>query len=208
MIKKIYKNTLILCIFAIITSSITAIIYYITKPIINQQNTLEQKKIFDEIIPNNLYDNNLIQECYLLKNRSVFGNDIPHRFYLARKDNIPIAAVIESSTPDGYSGTIHMLISTDFQGQVFGVRVIEHHETPGLGDKIQLSISNWINNFKNKIVHGINDNDFAIKKDGGKFDQFTGATITPRAVVNAIKRTALFIKSLAMTDFSLLSTCK
>jgi len=74
--------------------------------------------------------------------------------------------------------------------------VVEHHETPGLGDKIELRISDWITRFSGVQLHGANDSHFAVKKDGGDFDQFTGATITPRAVVNAAKRTTLLIETL------------
>ena len=76
---------------------------------------------------------------------------------------------------------------------MLGVRVIEHHETPGLGDKIELRISNWILNFTHQSINEYNLNEWAVKKDGGKFDQFSGATITPRAVVNQTKRSALIM---------------
>ncbi|MNT97261.1 Electron transport complex protein RnfG [compost metagenome] len=72
----------------------------------------------------------------------------------------------------------------------------EHHETPGLGDKIEVRLSDWILHFAGKIIHGEDDAAFAVKKDGGEFDQFTGATITPRAVVNAVKRAGLYAETL------------
>ena len=96
----------------------------------------------------------------------------------------------ETTAPDGYSGNIRMLVGPTPAGEVLGVRVIEHHETPGLGDKIELRISNWILSFSNKWLKPDNLNDWAVKKDGGKFDQFSGATITPRAVVNQVRRSA------------------
>ena len=77
------------------------------------------------------------------------------------------------------------------QGEVLGVRVIEHHETPGLGDKIELRISDWILSFNNQPINNDNLSEWAVKKDGGKFDQFSGATITPRAIVNQVKRSVL-----------------
>lgn len=107
-----------------------------------------------------------------------------------------MAAAVESSAPDGYSGAIHLLIGTDFHGKVLGVRVTEHHETPGLGDKIDLRVSDWITRFTGRTVQGVDDRQWAVKKDGGDYDQFTGATITPRAVVNATKRTALFMQTI------------
>lgn len=75
-----------------------------------------------------------------------------------------------------------------------GARVTRHYETPGLGDKIELRLSDWITHFSGKSLRSDNDKSWAVKKDGGMFDQFTSATITPRAVVNAVKRTAGFLK--------------
>ena len=95
-----------------------------------------------------------------------------------------------------YSGAIQLLVAADFKGTVLGTRVTEHHETPGLGDKIELRISDWITLFAGKVIHGQDDSHWAVKKDGGDFDQFTGATITPRAVVNAVKRAGLYAQTL------------
>ena len=87
-------------------------------------------------------------------------------------------------------------MGVDFNGTVLGTRVTEHHETPGLGDKIELRLSDWITHFAGKKISGADDAHWAVKKDGGDFDQFTGATITPRAVVNAVKRAGLYAQTL------------
>ncbi|SQB39604.1 electron transport complex protein RnfG [Citrobacter koseri] len=87
-------------------------------------------------------------------------------------------------------------VGADFSGTVLGARVTEHHETPGLGDKIELRLSDWITHFSGKTIGAENDAHWAVKKDGGDFDQFTGATITPRAVVNAVKRAGLYAQTL------------
>ncbi|EQC1350519.1 electron transport complex subunit RsxG, partial [Escherichia coli] len=108
----------------------------------------------------------------------------------------PVAAVLETTAPDGYSGAIQLLVGADFNGTVLGTRVTEHHETPGLGDKIELRLSDWITHFAGKKISGADDANWAVKKDGGDFDQFTGATITPRAVVNAVKRAGLYAQTL------------
>lgn len=197
MIKIIRKNAVILAIFAMITTSVTAVVNYVTKPIVAHQTALQHKNLLDQVVPTNMYDNHIQQECYLVQDRTALGNNKAHRLYLARKGVEPVAAALETIAPDGYSGAIQMLIGADFHGKVLGVRVLEHHETPGLGDKIEQRISDWINSFNGKVVHYADDKNFAVKKDGGEFNQFTGATITPRAVVNATKRTALFIEKLA-----------
>jgi electron transport complex protein RnfG len=195
MLETIRKNGVTLAIFAAITTAATAVVNTVTKPTVEHQTLLQQKNLLDQVVPVELYDNNIQQDCYVVTDVAL-GNSAPHHLFLARKGGQPVAAALETTAPDGYSGAIQMLVGADFQGKVLGVRVIEHHETPGLGDKIELRISDWINSFNGKVVHGPADKAFAVKKDGGEFDQFTGATITPRAVVNATKRTALLMKTL------------
>ncbi|MGK3141231.1 electron transport complex subunit RsxG [Pantoea sp. C2G6] len=195
MLATIRKNGVTLAIFAAITTAATAVVNTVTRPTVEHQTQLQQKNLLDQVVPTDLYDNHIQQDCYVVTDAAL-GNNAPHHLYLARKNGQPVAAALETTAPDGYSGAIQMLVGADFQGKVLGVRVIEHHETPGLGDKIELRISDWINSFNGKVVHGPADKAFAVKKDGGEFDQFTGATITPRAVVNATKRTALLMKTL------------
>lgn len=195
MLATIRKNGITLALFAAMTTGMTAIINNMTQPAIKHQTTLQQKYLLDQVIPPEKYTNAIQQECYVVTD-PVLGNNRPHRFWLARKDNQPTAAAIEITAPDGYSGAIHMIVGADFNRTILGVRVVEHHETPGLGDKIEQRASDWITQFNGKKISGVNDRRFAVKKDGGEFDQFTGATITPRAVVNATKRAALFIAEL------------
>jgi len=116
------------------------------------------------------------------------------KLYFAIKDHEPTAYAYETTAPDGYSGNIRLLVGITPKGEVLGVRVIEHHETPGLGDKIELRISNWILSFTNQVIVPESLKDWAVKKDGGKFDQFSGATITPRAIVNQVKRLSSCLK--------------
>ncbi|TPV41948.1 electron transport complex subunit RsxG [Pantoea deleyi] len=195
MLETIRKNGVTLAVFAAITTAATAVVNTVTKPTVEHQTLLQQKNLLDQVVPTGMYDNNIQQDCYVVTD-SALGNGAPHHLFVARKGGQPVAAALETTAPDGYSGAIQMLVGADFQGKVLGVRVIEHHETPGLGDKIELRISDWINSFNGKVVQGPSDKAFAVKKDGGEFDQFTGATITPRAVVNATKRTALLMKTL------------
>lgn len=195
MLEMIRKNGLILAIFAAITTGVTALVNQITKPTVAHQMALQQKSLLDQVVPPTLYDNQLQQECYLVSDPEL-GDKQPHSLYLARKAGQPVAAAVETTAPDGYSGAIKLLVGADFNGMVLGVRVIEHHETPGLGDKIELRISDWITHLAGVKIQAENDTYFAVKKDGGEFDQFTGATITPRAVVNATKRTTLLLQRL------------
>ncbi|CAJ0991742.1 electron transport complex subunit RsxG [Pantoea sp. Nvir] len=205
MLETIYKNAVTLAIFSIFTTGLTAVVNDITKPIIARNIALKQKHLLNQVMNLDLYDNQTQLECYFVTDPAL-GNTTPHHLYLARKGDQISATALETTVPDGYAGVIQMLVGADFHGKVLGVRVIEHHETPGLGDKIDLSISNWINSFNGKVIQSADDKSFAVKKDGGDFDQFTGATITPRAVINATKRTALLIETLR-DKLSLLPEC-
>ncbi|EPQ7199123.1 MULTISPECIES: electron transport complex subunit RsxG [Providencia] len=195
MLNTMRRHGAILAIFAAGTTALSAAVYTLTKETIAQQAAIVQKQLLDQVVPTSLYDNAFGQECYLVGAEAELGSKQPHRLYIARKNGEPVAAALESTAPDGYSGAIHLLVGADFNGNVLGVRVTEHHETPGLGDKIETRISNWITLLTGK-VESDHDPKWAVKKDGGDFDQFTGATITPRAVVNATKRTAIFMQKI------------
>lgn len=195
MISTMRLHATTLALFAALTTGLTAVVNTITKPTITNQAQLQQKALLNQVIPPDIYDNNILQECYLITDKAL-GTTSARHLYLARKGDTPVAAAVESRAPDSYSSAIHLLIGADFHGKVLGVRVTEHHETPGLGDKIELRVSDWITSFTGHTVHSANDRQWGIKKDGGQYDQFTGATITPRAVVNASKRTVLFMQTL------------
>ena len=192
MLATMRRHGLILASFGALMTGMTALVNLMTKPTIEHQALLQQKSLFDQVIPASVYDNDMQNECYNVTDESL-GTATPHRMYLARKNGQPVAAVVETTAPDGYSGAIQLLVAADFHGKVYGSRVLEQHETPGLGDKIEVRISDWIKHFANQTINGPTDERWAVKKDGGMFDQFTGATITPRAVVRSVKRTALFI---------------
>ncbi|MDR3433893.1 MAG: electron transport complex subunit RsxG [Rouxiella aceris] len=194
MLETMRRHGLILAFFGALMTGMTAVVNLLTKPTIEHQALLQQKTLFDQVIPASVYDNNMQQECYNVTDNAL-GNNAPHRLYLARKNGQPVAAAVETTAPDGYSGAIQLLVAADFHGKVYGTRVLEQHETPGLGDKIEARVSDWIMHFADTMVDGSNDSRWAVKKDGGMFDQFTGATITPRAVVRSVKRTTLFIET-------------
>ncbi|OCQ54014.1 Electron transport complex protein RnfG [Photorhabdus australis subsp. thailandensis] len=205
MLETMRRHGITLAIFAAFTTGLTAVVNSLTQNTIAEQTALQHKSLLDQVIPPELYDNDIQNECYLVS-ADALGNKSPHRLYLARKNGQPVAAALESTAPDGYSGAIQLLVGADFSGKVLGVRVTEHHETPGLGDKIETRISDWINTFSGKTIKSDHDRDWAVKKDGGEFDQFTGATITPRAVVNSVKSTALYLQTLP-EHLSSLASC-
>ncbi|MEG2829078.1 MAG: electron transport complex subunit RsxG [Edwardsiella sp. (in: enterobacteria)] len=192
MLTTMRRHGIRLALFAILATALTAIVHQLTTRTIARQAALQQQRLFDQVIAPGDYDNDLQRSCLLLRDPRL-GDGAPHRLYLAQRQGQPIAALVEATAPDGYAGAIRLLVGADFSGKVVGVRVQEEHETRGLGETIEISISDWIDSFRNKVVHGEQDGAFRVKKDGGEFDQFTGATITPRAVVNAVRRTTLAI---------------
>ena len=111
--------------------------------------------------------------------------------YAATLEGEHTGYALDTVAPDGYSGAIRMVVGTDAKGAISAVRVLTHKETPGLGDKIELKKSNWIDSFVGRTLNAENEASWAVKKDGGEFDAFTGATITPRAVVKAVKNLLL-----------------
>lgn len=194
MLQSMRKHGITLALFAAGSTGLTAAINELTKSTIEDQAAQQQKALFDQVMPANLYNNDLLKSCYRVTAPEL-GKD-EHKVWIAQNGDKAVAAVMEATAPDGYSGAIQLLVAADFKGTVLGTRVTEHHETPGLGDKIELRISDWITLFADKVIHGQNDSHWAVKKDGGDFDQFTGATITPRAVVNAVKRAGLYAQTL------------
>ena len=196
MLKTMRKHGVTLAVFAALLTGLTAVVNELTKPTIAQQAERQQQQLFDQVIDQNLYDNDIQQSCFLVKDSPLGKGE--RRIYIARKGQTPVGVVMEATAPDGYSGAIHMLVGSDFNGTVMGTRVTEHHETPGLGDKIERRLSDWITHFAHKHIQGSQDPDWAVEKDGGQFAQFTGATITPRAVVNTVKRAGLFAETLPL----------
>ncbi len=95
--------------------------------------------------------------------------------------------VFKQSTEKGYNGNITFWLGVDTEGEILGVRIISHKETPGLGDKIETNVSDWIHAFAGASLENRQASDWAVKKQGGTFDQFSGATITPAAVIDGVK---------------------
>ena len=184
MLKTIRKHGITLALFAAGSTGLTAAINQMTKTTIAEQASLQQKALFDRVLPAERYNNALAQSCYLVTAPELGKGE--HRVYIAKQDDKPVAAVLEATAPDGYSGAIQLLVGADFNGTVLGTRVTEH----------ELRLSDWITHFAGKKISGADDAHWAVKKDGGDFDQFTGATITPRAVVNAVKRAGLYAQTL------------
>ena len=146
------------------------------------------KANLEQVIPADYYDNDLLLSVKTISSAQANLGANETVVYLAKKQNFINAVCFKFVAPDGYAGPITLIMGIDRNGEILGVRVISHTETPGLGDKIEVKKSKWILNFNGKSLDNVRFEEWAVKKDGGQFDQFTGATITPRKVVQAIKR--------------------
>jgi len=141
----------------------------------------DKKAFLEQVIPSNLYDNDLLQDTLTIHNRE---EEVV--VYLARKEQQVVAAAYQMAGY-GYAGEISLIMGISRQGEILGVRILSHAETPGLGDKIEAAKSDWILKFNGLSLNNPNETGWHVKKDGGQFDQFTGATITPRTVVKTVK---------------------
>ncbi|MCG9657083.1 electron transport complex subunit RsxG [Vibrio mediterranei] len=194
MLNAIRKNGLTLAIFACASTGVVAVTQYLTKDQIVRQERAQLQATLNEVIPHELHDNELYASCTLVSDPAL-GTTQPQPVYIATINNEPKAMAIESIAPDGYNGAIKIIVGMDIEGTILGTRVLAHQETPGLGDKIDLRITDWVLGFTGKQVTEDNQSQWAVRKDGGQFDSFTGATITPRAVVKAVKNTVNYVNT-------------
>lgn len=178
------KYAVILGGIALICTALSVAIYALTKQNIQQAIAQQQRELLLQVIPADYTDNVIAQHC--VKNAPPL-----ERICVGKKGDKVTAYAIETTAPDGYSGNIRLLMGMTPEGEILGVRVVEHKETPGLGDKIETRLSDWILSFSHQWINEETLPQWKVKKDGGKFDQFAGATITPRAVVNQVRRAAL-----------------
>jgi electron transport complex protein RnfG len=141
------------------------------------------------VVSPDLHDNDPTRDVMEVLDPVRLGTDLPVTVYRARREGRPVAAILTPVAPDGYSGRIRLMVAVKHDGTLAGVRVLAHQETPGLGDYIEERRSDWITRFAGRSLTSPPPERWKVKRDGGDFDQFTGATITPRAVVKAVRNT-------------------
>ncbi len=192
--QSIIRATIGLGIFAIITSGLIAATQILTKETIEKQIKKAQSKALLQIVSVDEHDNDLLSDTISLTKGGLLNLPADKEAYIARNKGEAVAVILPVIAQNGYSGPIKMIVGIDTQGHVKGVRVIEHKETPGLGDKIDIKKSPWITLFEGKSLSNPLPDQWKVKKDGGDFDQLTGATITPRAVVSGVHDALLFFQ--------------
>jgi electron transport complex protein RnfG len=190
------RNSLLLAGFAVLTALLVAGTFLGTKDRISDARRAAEEKALLEIFPRELHDNAMLDDrlpapladplLQLTESKSI---------YIARRGPTAVAALIPLRAPDGYSGAIDILVGVKRDGSVAGVRVLQHRETPGLGDAIDHRKSDWLEDFRGRSLTNPAPEAWTVRKDGGAFDQFTGATITPRSVVKATARALAFAEA-------------
>lgn len=192
------RTAVILVFFVAAFTAALAIVYFMTKPAIDASAAEEKMRTINEVLPSSLYDNELLTDTLTLPATPELGQDDESTVYRARLKGEPSTLVLEAVAPDGYAGKIRMLLAIRANGEIAGVRVTLHKETPGLGDYIEPKkdknkTTPWITQFDGKSLEKMpTPGEWKVKKDGGRFDSVAGATVTPRAVVKAVYKAVKF----------------
>ncbi len=151
----------------------------------NEQAWIKQR--LDALVAPDSHDNDLLTDSIAVTAPDLLGSAQPVRIYRARRGGAPVAAVIRPIAPDGYRGPIELLVAVGHDGRLIGVQVIRHEETPGLGDAFESRDVHWLDRFRGRSLMDPPTQRWTVRRDGGDFDAFTGATITPRAIVKAVR---------------------
>ncbi|NRA40886.1 MAG: electron transport complex subunit RsxG [Pseudomonadales bacterium] len=191
----ITKNSFLLAAFALLVAAGIASTEISTRLARAESLRQVQSKALEEIIPKAQHDNSLLDDFLMTDDQSLLKLKQPAKIHISRLQGEVNAFIFPVRAPDGYGGSIDSIVGIRTDGTVAGVRIISHSETPGLGDKIELKKSDWVLAFNDKSINNPEQKKWAVKKDKGIFDQFTGATITPRAVINSIYNSLLFFQT-------------
>lgn len=188
-----FGTALVLLVFTLVFTALMAATYKLTKPAIDASTEQAKMELIGAVLPPAEYDNDLLRDTIELPPTPALGTQAPSRVYRARRGGAHSALVIEAVAPDGYSGRIDLLIAVRAGGELAAVRVTYHRETPGLGDYIEPKKDKnktkpWIKQFDDTGFDRIPREQWRVKKDGGVFEARTGATISARAITNAVGR--------------------
>ena len=177
-----------LLIFSVVGAGLLSGVFSLTRDAIDKTEQAEKQALIAQTLPGGSFDNDLVRDARPLPVDPLLGLKRPGQAYVARKEGKATALVLEAVAPDGYAGEIRMLVGIHANGRIAGVRVTSHHETPGLGDYIEIAKNKWITAFDGHSLADTPAEQWKVRKDGGRFEYMAGATITPRAVIKATHR--------------------
>lgn len=191
---RVGRNTISLMLISSIVALVLAVVYQLSESRIAARQEADERSRLAEIFPASEHDNDLLATRLMLfdpdyswQHPELLGLREDATAYLARSNDALSGIILPATARDGYNGDIRLLIGLRSNGEITGVRVLQHRETPGLGDKIDLRNADWVLDFNGRSLASSSAADWTVKKAGGDFDQFTGATITPRAVVHKVR---------------------
>ena len=181
------RAALLLGSFALLGSALVSFTHRITEPVIRHNERQMLLTLLEGLLPRDRHDDAIIGDTLRIHDPTLLGTSESITVYRAYHDGEPLAVFATPVAPDGYGGSIRLLVATHADGTLAGVRVLGHRETPGLGDAIEATRSDWIHGFRNRALGDPPLANWAVRRDGGAFDQLTGATISARAVVRAVR---------------------
>jgi electron transport complex protein RnfG len=182
----------ILGLAAVIAVGLVAVVHDLAQPRIEASQRAERLARLTAVLGGIRYDNDPLADVTFVRDPELLGVDAALPVHRARLAGNPAALLFTAVAPDGYAGAIRLLVATDAEGKLLGVRVLSHRETPGLGDAIEERRSPWIRIFDGRSPADPPAERWKVRKDGGDFDQFTGATVTPRAIVGAVRNVLVY----------------
>ena len=189
------RSGLFLAVFAVVGVGLVPLSHEGTRERIAANERAALLRSLHAVVGPEEHDNDILKDVIRVRSPTDLGTEEPVAVYRARKDGKPVAAVLTPVAPDGYNGNIRLMVGVYYDGRLAGVRVLSHQETPGLGDAIDERRSDWILGFRGRSLEDPGPERWKVKRDGGAFDQFTGATITPRAVVGAVYRALRYFEA-------------
>jgi len=188
----LFRSGITLAVIAAICTALVALTYRLTveRIVANEQAWLERS--LQPALSGLFYDSGVTESIIIIPPPHELPGSEAVIIYRVYAETAPVAALFVVNARDGYAGPIRILVGVDTMGVVTGVHVLEHRETPGLGDRVESSKTDWVKQFNAHSLIDPEPSGWAIKGDGGQFDQLTGASVTPRAIIKAIKETLLY----------------
>jgi len=181
------RAALVLAVTAVLAVGVVALVHDRAAPQIEASRQARLLEQLTAVLGDVAYDNDPLADALQVRDPELLGTTEPLLAHRVRLHGQPVAVLLNAVAPDGYSGAIHLLVAISAEGRVFGVRVLAHRETPGLGDFIESRRSDWVGQFTGRALADPPASRWQVRKDGGDFDYFTGATITSRAMVRAVR---------------------
>jgi len=194
-VRSMLRSAAALGLVAILGTTLLSGVNRLTAARIAEQERRVVLEQLNQIIHPDRYDNALQDDWFIFSDEAHFPQGQRVVAYRARSGDDPVAVILRFAAVDGYNGRIDLLLGIAADGRVAGVRVTSHRETPGLGDAIEADKSDWVLAFDGASLERPAPSGWTVRRDGGAFDQFTGATITPRAIVKAVRKTLEFVQA-------------